>query len=64
MHTLEIVVIPKKGIIYGFFGACVWKVGFVQISVCVSIHNISYISLVEGFQEFNLEVCMVSNNGA
>lgn len=66
MQTLEIV-IPKKEIIYGFFGACVWKVwrksGFVQISVCVSIQNLSYIS-VDGFQEFNLEVCMVSNNGA
>ncbi len=33
------------------------------LCVCVSIQNISYISLVEGFQEFNLEVCMVSNNG-
>ncbi len=33
------------------------------VCVCVSIQNISYISLVEGFQEFNLEVCMVSNNG-
>lgn len=37
---------------------------FLCVCVCVSIHNISYISLVEGFQEFNLEVCMVSNTGA
>ncbi len=34
------------------------------LAVCVNTIYLIYFTIVERFQEFNLEVCMVSNNGA